>query len=149
MFLYWCTTDDGDEDWFIAASRSRVAVKAHEDMEGYNRGDASAERVCKIPGAAWDAYVERSRVFAEKHGEVRDGKFDPAVLNGSWPDAQLIKDCGGTFLTEGSPRVVAFSGDRIYTEGALQAEITRIWDDEFEARGEGRPNRTPTTTPEA
>jgi hypothetical protein len=32
MKLYWVTTDDHDEDWFIVASSSQAACNAHEDM---------------------------------------------------------------------------------------------------------------------
>jgi len=51
MFLFWCTTDDGDEDWFIVASSDKVAAEAHEAEEGYDPGDASADYVCRGPCA--------------------------------------------------------------------------------------------------
>jgi hypothetical protein len=38
--LYWCTTDDHDEDWFIFASSARQARSFHEHYEGYDKGDA-------------------------------------------------------------------------------------------------------------
>ena len=42
MKLYWVTTEDHDEDWFIVASSPEEASKYHEDMEGYVPGDADA-----------------------------------------------------------------------------------------------------------
>jgi hypothetical protein len=38
--LYWCTTDDHDQDWFIFAASARQARSFHEDYEGYDKGDA-------------------------------------------------------------------------------------------------------------
>ena len=35
MELYWVTTEDHGEDWFIVAISSKEAAKLHEDMEGY------------------------------------------------------------------------------------------------------------------
>jgi len=69
--------------------------------------------------------------------------FSPASLDGSWPDRLLVQGCGGAFLRQDSPRVVGFPNGHVYAEGALQSVITRIHDDAFEARGEGRPNGTP------
>jgi hypothetical protein len=43
--LYWCTTDDHDEDWFIFAASARQARAYHEDYEGYGRGDASSRLI--------------------------------------------------------------------------------------------------------
>ena len=48
MKLYWVTTEDHDEDWFIVASSSEEASKYHEDMEGYDPGDAMAEEILVI-----------------------------------------------------------------------------------------------------
>lgn len=47
--LYWCTTPDGDEDWFVIATSSREARYFFEDYEGYNRGDSESELVTVIP----------------------------------------------------------------------------------------------------
>ncbi|MGA2675001.1 MAG: hypothetical protein ABSE99_17435 [Terracidiphilus sp.] len=43
--LYWCTTDDHDEDWFIFAVSARQARAYHEDYEGYDKGDAQARLI--------------------------------------------------------------------------------------------------------
>jgi hypothetical protein len=47
--LYWCTTSDGDEDWFVVANSGREARRFHENAEGYERGDARAERTVALP----------------------------------------------------------------------------------------------------
>jgi hypothetical protein len=43
--LYWCTTDDHDEDWFIFANSARQARAYHENYEGYGKGDARARLI--------------------------------------------------------------------------------------------------------
>jgi hypothetical protein len=43
--LYWCTTADHDEDWFIFAQSARQARAFHEDYEGYGRDDASSRLI--------------------------------------------------------------------------------------------------------
>jgi hypothetical protein len=43
--LYWVTTDDHDEDWFIFASSARQAGAYHEHYEGYGKGDASSRLI--------------------------------------------------------------------------------------------------------
>ena len=47
--LYWLTTEDHDEDWFVVASSAGEACKFHEDAEGYAIGDATAEEILSIP----------------------------------------------------------------------------------------------------
>jgi hypothetical protein len=44
-------TDDGDEDWFVVAASAASARRFHEAAEGYERGDACAERVVALPEA--------------------------------------------------------------------------------------------------
>ena len=53
--LYWVTTDDRDEDWFILAKTRRAAESYHIEYEGYEPGDARAELILRtgadpIPG---------------------------------------------------------------------------------------------------
>ena len=43
--LYWVTTDDNDEDWFVLAPTVRSAAKFHEDCEGYDPRDATARLI--------------------------------------------------------------------------------------------------------
>lgn len=115
MRLYWVTTEDHDEDWFIVASTEKKAAKLHEDMEGYDRGDAVAEWVLDIP----------KDIPAEK----------------GWPPDKLLKDLGAVYLQDDFTRVVELSG-RTYCEGLLESIIRSVDDDVFESLGEGRPNDT-------
>ena len=53
--LYWVTTDDHDEDWFILARTIRTAESYHIQYEGYEPGEARAELILRagtdpIPG---------------------------------------------------------------------------------------------------
>jgi|ERR1017187_205826 hypothetical protein len=43
--LYWVTTQDHDEDWFIFAESARQARAYHEDYEGYDKGDAHSRLI--------------------------------------------------------------------------------------------------------
>jgi hypothetical protein len=43
--LYWVTTQDHDEDWFIFADSARSARAYHEDYEGYGKGDAHSRLI--------------------------------------------------------------------------------------------------------
>jgi hypothetical protein len=43
--LYWVTTADHDEDWFILAESARQARAYHEYYEGYDKGDARSRLI--------------------------------------------------------------------------------------------------------
>jgi hypothetical protein len=43
--LYWVTSADHDEDWFIFADSARQARAYHEDYEGCGRGDANSRLI--------------------------------------------------------------------------------------------------------
>src|ERR1039457_5229831 len=45
--LYWVTTADHDEDWFIFAESARGAKRYHEYYEGYGAGDARARLIVR------------------------------------------------------------------------------------------------------
>lgn len=47
--LYWVTTDDHDQDWFVIAASRRAAEKWFEDYEGYDQYPAAAELIMKVP----------------------------------------------------------------------------------------------------
>lgn len=119
--LYWCTTEDHDEDWFVVARSAAAARRYHEQAEGYARGDAASQLVAVVPGA-----------LAPRHA--------------NWPSRELLEQCGGIIERWESPRVVQFGGVR-YCEGMLQHELDRLVDDEFERRDGERPNRTQRSRP--
>lgn len=115
MKLYWVTTEDHCEDWFIVAGNAKEAAKLHERMEGYDTGDATAEAVLDIS----------EEISAEK----------------GWPPEELLEALGAKFIYEGSARVVEISG-RKYCEGLLESTIRSLDDDVFESLGQGRVNET-------
>lgn len=115
MNLYWVTTEDHGEDWFIVANSAREAATFHEDAEGYDPGDATAELVMEIPDGV---------------------KADPG-----WPSEDVLRSCGATMVAEGPARVVKI-GNRTFCEGLMESTIRTLDDDMFEEIGEGRPNKT-------
>jgi hypothetical protein len=114
--VYWCTTEDHDEDWFVVARTARQAARFFEDYEGYDRGDADANRICAVP----EGY---------------------AVGEPDWADLELLARCGAKILRRDSPRTVEIAGI-VYEEGRLDSIIMRVHDDRFESAGQGRPNGT-------
>ena len=115
MKLYWVTTEDHDEDWFIVASSQKEAVSLHENFEGYDPGDATAEEILEIP-------------------ETMD-------VEAGWPSKELLSALGAKFLTTGLVRVVEING-RKFCEGMMEEIITTLNDDMFELIGQGRVNKT-------
>ena len=100
MKLYWCETEDHDEDWFIVARSAAAARRSHEDQEGYDRGDAWCSLVCALP---------------DDRQDEREG----------WPSDELLKACGGKLqpmpaspgakMMGSGNRAVSFNG-RVYVD---------------------------------
>src|ERR1700692_4069768 len=118
--LYWVTTDENEEDWFIFARPRRAAASFHENYEGYNTYDASARTIL-------------SNVQLVKY------------VNGPPPCHAQIEDLRALcFEIVDSPkfeRAVRFGGE-LFVEGCMQALVMATHDDLFEASGKGRPNGT-------
>jgi hypothetical protein len=115
--LYWCETDDHDEDWFVVARNEDDAQLFHENEEGYAEDTASAELVCVLPLAEQDA--------AEEKGD-------------HWPSEETLLACGAEFLLNipqdganelraamGSGSRVVRINDRIYGEGDIVGNMLR------------------------
>lgn len=119
MNLYWVTTEDHHEDWFIVAATSEEACEFHENSEGYDPGEANAEKVLNIPK---NLYMETG-----------------------WPSEELLITLGAKFIQKGNIRVVEIEG-RKFSEGMLESLICEICDDQFEAYRGDRPNKTQKTT---
>jgi hypothetical protein len=117
--LYWVTTEDHAEDWFVVANDPQEASTFHEDAEGYTPGDATAEMILKIP--------------------------DGVAVNTGWPSDKVLRFCGASFLAEAPTRVVEI-GNRRFSEGLMESTIRTLDDDMFEVLREGRPNKTPRST---
>lgn len=115
MNLYWVETEDHDEDWFVVAHDEQQAAAFHENSEGYESGDALATFIVSVP--------------------------DWLAVEAGWPSDEVLEACGAKILRPETPRVVEIGGQR-FCEGTLEHEILQLSDDRFEARGEGRPNKT-------
>jgi len=116
LTLYWCSTEDHHEDWFVVARSATEAVRFFESCEGYE-----------------------DETFAEALTAVPDALQDDQHLG--WPSDELLVACGARILRADTPRVVELGGVR-YSEGMLEHQILQLTDDQFERRGSGRPNRT-------
>jgi hypothetical protein len=110
--LYWVTTDDAAEDWFVIENSLWSAAREFEDAEGYNLGDACAEYVCQIP---------------DEYQGVEPG----------WPSAELFRVCGFRCRLQGATRVIEFDG-RVYCEGWLEDEVCKARDELFDCIQMGR-----------
>lgn len=102
MNLYWITTPDGNENWFVVAETKSLAQEFHEYAEGYGGNYAVAKLVCPI-----------SNELTKKH--VKDEEAD-------WPTHELLKDLGAKILTESNPRIVNING-LVYREGNFTENI--------------------------
>ena len=116
--LYWVTTDDHREDWFVVAARPNAARRFHEAHEGYDDGEATAEHVASVRKAL------RHVVYGAHHATL-----------------ELLEGLGAEILRWDSPRAVRIRG-RLYVEGGLEHEIMILTDDFIERQGGGRPNGT-------
>ena len=119
MNLYWVTTEDHAEDWFVVANDEEEAATFHEDVEGYAPGDALAEMITAIP--------------------------DGVTVNTGWPSDEVLLACGANFLSKGPTRLVEI-GNRRFCEGLMESTIRTLDDERFEAKGRGRPNKTEKAT---
>jgi hypothetical protein len=118
MKLYWVTTEDHHEDWFIIASSTKEASKLHEEFEDYDIGEASAQEIISIP--------------------------DNMTVEAGWPSKALLLSVGAIFIKEDEPRIIEINGKQ-FAEGMLEAHLRELDDDIFELRGEKRLNQTKRT----
>ena len=116
MKLYWASTGDHHEDWFIVAATAQEAAKLHEDLEGYNPGEARVEEILAIPA-------------------------DLPVDEPGWPSHDLLLALGATFISKEDSRVVEIGG-KAFCEGLLASTINEKVDDLFEQMGQDRLNKT-------
>ena len=119
MKLFWVTTEDHDEDWFVVASSLEEACKFYEDAEGYDPGDATAEEIRDIP----------DNIYAEP----------------GWPSDEFLLAVGAKFIVDNPSRVVEING-RKFSEGLLESLLNEIEDNAFELQGLERLNKTPKPT---
>ena len=113
--LYWVTTDDHDEDWFILAKTARAAESYHVEYEGYEAGGAQAELILRRAAGQISGSVPR-------HAQLTDlRKLGFEVLNPD-PNGRIVRLGGRTFV-----------------EGHLESLVAEASDNTWEALGEGRP----------
>ena len=116
VMLYWVTTADHDEDWFILAKSKHSAAKFHADYEGYGPREAVAEPILAAPDTAGPC---------PRHAQIDD-----------------LTALGFEILKGGDHGRSVKYGDRTFVEGHLESLIAEIDDNTSEAAGEGRPRST-------
>ncbi|GEM_PF-2191992 len=122
--IYWCTTADGDEDWFVVADSARTARRFHEQQEGYESGDARAERVTPLPS---ELQVE---------GGWRNGPTGSVMDDAWWPSDDLLVACGGEIARqprEGFREMMGVVckdvrfGERVFRAGDVVTNVHRAF----------------------
>ncbi len=123
--LYWVTTEDHEEDWFVVATSAREAARKFEGDIGYEKGDALAQQVLEIPP---DTPIEPADT------DWFEGWPD-------WPSNDSLIALGASFICQDPARVVTLAGNT-YAEGLMDTHLRTLDDDAFESLGRGRPNGT-------
>src|SRR5260370_8009850 len=113
--LYWVTTDDHDEDWFILARTSRTAESYHIQYEGYEPGDARAELILR-------AGTDPNPGPIPRHAQLEDLQTLGFEILNPDPNGRCVRRNGRTFF-----------------EGHLESMVAGVRDDALEALGNGRP----------
>jgi len=113
--LYWVTTDDHDEDWFILAKTTRAAESYHIQYEGYEPGDARAELILRTGADPIPGPIPR-------HAQLEDLQTLGFEILNPDPNGRSVRRNGRTFL-----------------EGHLESMVAEVRDDVQESTGKGRP----------
>lgn len=90
MNLYWVTTEDHADDWFIAANNAEEAISFHAAICWYDHDLVNAETVIGIPK-----------------------KMDMHV---GWPSMKELESLGANIIVNKFPRVVEFRGKRYFEQ---------------------------------
>jgi hypothetical protein len=118
IHLYWVTTPDHSEDWFILARTRRSAAKFHDSYEGYDDNYATAELVVAGTG-------------------VSESSFEGLPRHAQIPD---LRQLGFEIVDpRGGQRVVRLN-EKLFIEGYLESFITELTDNQLEASSRGRLN---------
>ncbi len=102
MKLFWVTTEDHHEDWFVIAESKVDAANFHELEEGYDDGDATATEILEIA----------------ENSEFTTG----------WPTEEMLIELGAVFIQNNQPRVVEIAGKK-FCEGMLESIILELDND--------------------
>ena len=114
--LYWVSTADHDEDWFIFANSTRSATNFYAAYEGYGPRETAAEPILEAP--------DTEGPFP-RHAQIDD-----------------LAALGFEILKGGDHGRSVKYGDRTFVEGHLESLIAEIDDNNSETAGEGRPRGT-------
>lgn len=149
--LYWCSTKDGSEDWFMVARNSRQAASLHASWEGFDPSDAKADFIADIPDEWQGICMHCKKPWTEETltripgtqglTEASCPNCDAKVIG--WPSDELLEACGGRII-DGGPdkdKVVILMG-RKFAMGEMEVLVNRTSDDQCERQGLGRPNGT-------
>ncbi|HUN85973.1 MAG TPA: hypothetical protein VMU48_16460 [Terracidiphilus sp.] len=120
LHLYWVTTPDRDEDWFIVAKTRRSAERFHDGYEGYNPGDATAELVLRDI-------------------DIKTSEHEIAPFHAQADHLAAL----GAMTSEVTPgqRAVLLAG-RLFVEGHMESVVAIANDNMSELAGHGRPRGT-------
>ncbi len=126
--LYWCTTDDHDEDWFIFANSARQARSFHENYEGYGKGDASSRLI--VSNVTLEKFQNGTPPCHAQFQDLFQIGFQDA---GTIPDRRKVRFEGKTY-TGGHSRVhrragTATDGGEAAGEHGPAAEGSRVCTD--------------------
>jgi hypothetical protein len=118
--LYWVTTEDHCEDWFIFATTRPSAASYHVLYEGYNTHDAFARIV--VPNADLPKYTNGTPPC---HAQIEDLEALGFEIVDDYPHRRVVRYMGETFA-----------------EGFMEAVVMEAHDNHSEEIGLGRPNQT-------
>ena len=100
--LYWVTTPQNEENWFVVASSKANAENFHNQAEGFDEDYSSAKFICEIPFK-----------LLNEHHKINDE---------DWPNHELLQELGFNLIEDDFPRIVLFNG-KLFYEGKGNLKI--------------------------
>jgi hypothetical protein len=115
--LYWVTTPDHDEDWFILARSPESAAEFHTSYEGYDSERAEAELILpSVVGVVLDQPEPHNKVYwtsYPRHAQLEDlQKFGFAIVNDGKVSSRRIVRLAGRTFQEGDLEVAVAAARR-------------------------------------
>jgi len=124
IHLYWVTTPDHGEDWFILARTPQAAAKFHDDYDGYDHSAAARLVVADTRSA------ECGITDVPRHAQIPE-----------------LRKLGFEIVDLRRGQRIVRRGRELFVEGMLDLVIAELADNRLEAVGKGRPNQTKRSTP--
>lgn len=100
--LYWVSTKDGDENWFVISHNIRSARAFHEYYEGYDSGEAKAELIGTV-----NKQYDPDKSYHAQTWMLKDMGFE-IMSNDRWSGRIIRKD--GRIYREGIMENVTLLG---------------------------------------